>query len=65
MTTTKTCTIQLECKDPDAFQEVIAALELSDAKSRKYFEFGEYATVEITVSEDMTLTGRLVPKRGR
>jgi hypothetical protein len=56
--------ITIEVKDPDGWGEVIHDLGLSDAKARKYFEFGEYATLQLEVEEDMTVTGRIVP-RGR
>lgn len=59
----KTTTIQLDCKDPDVFGDMALDLNLTDAKRNKFLEFGEYATIELTVSDDMTFVGRFVQKK--
>lgn len=57
----KSVTIQIDAKEPDQFQDVIAELELPRAKARKYFEFGECARLELTIDADMKITGRVLP----
>lgn len=60
----KTSTIQVYVKDPDAFGEVIHDLGLNvddSGKYRSHFEHAEYATLELTIAEDMSITGRVLP----
>ena len=60
----KTSTIQVYVKDPDGLGQVIYDLGLNEDDSgeyRKYFEFAEYANLELTIAEDMTITGRVIP----
>lgn len=57
--------ITVTVKDPDGWGDVIHALGLTDAKREKFFEFGEYATLQLEVEEDMAVTGRIVPRKGR
>lgn len=59
----RTVTVTLgSIKDPDAWGHVAEGLGLSDEQSRAYLEWGEYATIELTVSDDMTFTGRILPR---
>lgn len=58
----KTSTIAIGCKEPDLFQELAEDLGLSDVKRRKFFEFGEYANLEIEVDENLNIVGgRFLP----
>lgn len=57
--------ITVTVKDPDGWGDVIHALGLSDKQREKYFEFGEYATLTLEIEEDMTVTGRIVPRKVR
>jgi len=57
----KTITVQLYAKEPDVWGEVIHALKLSDSAAAKHFEFGGYATLEITIAKDLTFSGRILP----
>jgi len=60
----KTAKITLDTKDPDGWHEVIETLGLSAKVERKYFEFGEYATVELEIDENLQVVGgRLIPTR--
>ena len=59
----RTVTVTLDSiKDPDAWGHVVESLGLSDEQSLAYLEWGEYATIELTVSSDMTFTGRILPR---
>lgn len=53
------CTIHLYVKDPDEFGRAVQALGLE--RPNNYFEYGEYASFELTINEDMTVTGRIPP----
>ena len=57
----RTAVVVLEVKDPDAFGDMRDELGLSEKKADKFLEFGEYAALELTVSEDMTFTGKFLP----
>lgn len=57
--------ITVTVKDPDGWGDVIHDLGLSDKQREKYFEFGEYATLDLEIEEDMSVTGRIVPRKGR
>ena len=51
--------------EPDAFQRLIGRLEITQAVSKRFLEFGEYASIELTVDKDMTITAaRFLPMRG-
>lgn len=56
----KKAQICFEVKDPDGCHELAEKLGLSDAVRRRHFEWGEYCTLEVNVSEDMTFTGRFL-----
>jgi len=58
-----TATIVLSSvKDPDGWGEIIHELGLSEAKARKFFEFHEYASLEIEIDADMNIVGgRVLP----
>jgi hypothetical protein len=58
----KTTTIDLYVKDPDTFPDMAHELKLSAAVRRKYLEFGEYATIQLEVADDMSIVGgRFLP----
>jgi hypothetical protein len=62
MSKKKTATIQLYCKEPDEFGNLIEDLGLSETKADAHFEFGEYATLELTIDSDLRVVGgRVVP----
>lgn len=51
-----------DLKEPDVFGELIDALDLTDAKRQKYFEFSEYASIELVVDSDLKVVGgRFLP----
>jgi hypothetical protein len=52
---------QIQVKSPDIWGRLIQFFGLPRTKSRKYFEFDEYASLELHVKEDMTFTGRFLP----
>ena len=60
----KTATIVLDSiKDPDGWGELISELGLSDEKVDRFFEFAEYACVELEVDEDLRIVGgRILPR---
>lgn len=60
----KTATIVLDSvKDPDGWGQLIHDLGLSDAKARKFFEFREYANLEIEIDSDLNIVGgRVLPR---
>jgi hypothetical protein len=51
----KTAKLSVYVKDPDGWGHVSHALGLSDDVSRAHFEFGEYATVEASLSKPARL----------
>lgn len=60
----KTSTIQIYHKDPDGWGDLINELGLSEAKTSKYFEFCEYATVELEIDEKLNIVGgKILPVR--
>ncbi len=62
MSDSKTVTIQLQTKDPDAWGYVIGSLRLPKGVYGKYIEFCEYATVELKLNSDLkVVSARLVP----
>lgn len=55
-------TAQFYIKDPDAFQNLCHELKIPKAKSNKHFEFGEYATLEVTFDRKLNIvSGRVLP----
>lgn len=50
-------------KDPDGFGELAHTLELTEEQKSKYFEWGEYANIEVDVKVDDD--GNLVIEGGR
>lgn len=60
-TTPRTSTVRIEAKEPDEFFRVSHELRLSDKQRRRFFQFGELATFELTIDENMNVTGRVVP----
>lgn len=53
-----TITIHLSSvKEPDEFLDVVAHF---GPRAKKWFEFGEYATLELVVSKDGTFTGEFL-----
>lgn len=65
MGTTKkatTFTAYFHIKDPDVFQELCYTLKITEKKQGKYFEFGEYATLEIVFDKSLNIIGgRVLP----
>ena len=61
----KTATIVLDSiKDPDGWGDLISALDLTEAKRKKHFEYSEYASVELEVDQDLNIVGgRILPLR--
>ena len=57
----KSYAFQLEHKDPDDCGGIARALKMSEADSNRYFLYGDYMRLEVTVHEDLTITGRLRP----
>ncbi len=51
----KTATLVVHFKDPDGLHELRNDLNLSDALARTYLEFGEYASVMLTVNDRMQI----------
>lgn len=49
-------------KDPDGWQELAEALGLSANARKKFFEFGEYASIEIVVDADCNIVGGRILK---
>lgn len=66
MTKKRTATIQLtDLKDPDGWGEVIQKLRLSEAKQERYFQWSEYASIELQIDSDMNIIGgRILPVEG-
>jgi len=61
-TMAKTCTIQIDVKEPDTFGDLQAELRLSDEKRRAHFQWGEYATFELEIDEQLNVvSGRILP----
>ncbi len=60
----KTATLILSSiKEPDAFNKLIDDLGLTEAKRKRYFEFCEYADLELEVDEDLNVvSGRFVER---
>jgi len=57
----KTATIVLDSvKDPDGWYQLSEELGLSDETRDKFFEFSEYATIELVIDEDMNVVGGCV-----
>jgi hypothetical protein len=51
-----------DVKDPDGWGRVIQALKLSKDTSNAFFEFGEYASLELTIDENLRIVeGRILP----
>lgn len=61
----KTAKLRLESiKEPDVFDQLASDLELDDDTQRRFFEFGEYANLELVVNADMDIVGgRFIPRR--
>lgn len=57
--------ITVSVKSADGWGKVIHDLDLTEEQRRQYFEFGEYATLDLEIEEDMTVSGRVVPIRAR
>ena len=53
----KTFTIKLHDIKEEGWGELIYELGLSEEKADKFFEFGEFASIEIEVDEDMNIVG--------
>lgn len=64
---TKTAEVTFYIKGPDEWGSLIRTLGLTEAQQNRYFEWGEYATVELEFDEElMVVRGKLLPrKRGR
>jgi hypothetical protein len=61
--TRRTARIVLDSvKDPDGWGEVIARLGLDKGKRERFFEWSEYASLELFVDSDMNVTGRILPR---
>lgn len=61
----KTATIVLESiKDPDGWGQLIHELDLTEAKREKFFEFGEYAALELEIDQDLKVVGGRILPRG-
>lgn len=57
-----THSIQIESKDPDGWQELLATLEVPEEVSGPLIQWGEYATVELELDARLQVVGgRLVP----
>jgi hypothetical protein len=63
----KTATIQLgSIKDPDGWGNLIHELGLSEEKRRQYFQWGEYADLELEIDENLqVVSGRILPVQER
>lgn len=49
-------------KDPDGWGQLIDELDLSEEKRRQFFEWCEYASLELVIDEDMNVvSGHLLP----
>lgn len=60
----KTAKIVLDnVKDPDGWGGLIQELALSQKVSREHFDFGEYASLELEIDEDLNVVGGRVLKR--
>lgn len=44
-------------KDPDTWGELIHALKLPASKAKKHFDCSEYASLELTIDEDLNIIG--------
>lgn len=53
----KTFTIELYDIKEEGWGELIYELDLSEEKADKFFEYGEFASIEIEVDEDMNIIG--------
>jgi len=60
----KTIKVVLEdIKDPDMWNEVIDHFGMSEEEDEKWFEYGEYASLEFELDEKMNITkGRIIPR---
>lgn len=55
--------ITLTVKDPDEFGALIYGLDLDEATRKEYFEFGEYATIELEIDKTMkVVSGKIIGK---
>lgn len=59
----KTAKIQLDSiKDPDGWGALIDEIGLTEAKARKFFEWSEYASLELEFDQDLNVvSGRVIP----
>lgn len=53
----KTFTIELNDIKEEGWGELIYELGLSNEKADKFIEYGEFASIEIEVDEDMNIVG--------
>ncbi len=57
----KRAPIEVQIKEPDELRRVIQELGLTDEERKQYFEWDEYARLELNIAKDMTITGRVLP----
>jgi hypothetical protein len=49
--------VLISIKDSDGWHELATALDLSEEQRREYFEFGEYASLELKIDENLNVVG--------
>lgn len=59
----KTAWITVDVKDPDGIGDLIDKLGLKRAVTESYFEFGEYATIELEIDAGLNVVGGRVLSR--
>lgn len=58
----KTSKITLDTIKDEGWGDVVQELELSDEKADQYFEYCEYASIEIEIDENLNIIGGRVLK---